>query len=186
MKKLRGRVTAVVVCLAAFLLSPSCVLWSHKYTRRDSHHTAAIAGLRAYLGAQGTFQRVDRYGNGKLVYANPIDGKGFPDLYRLGGPLGKESVDGLRLIDFAFARAISPETAKCGYWFVDIVADAKTGPYNFAKEFGLCAVPAVYGKSGIYTYIIDFTGTVYKKDNGGRPVQAYPDTTNEGWDPVGS
>ena len=145
----------------------------------------AIAHLRSYLGAQGAFQRLDRYGKGKLVYANPIDGKGLADLYRVGGPLEDPDGTELKLIDLAFARATSPETSKAGYWFIEIIADRKAGPYDFTKECGLCAVPAVYGKTGIDTYIVDLCGTVYKKDTRGTPVTVWPDVVKDGWRPVG-
>ena len=148
--------------------------------------SAAIAGLRAYLGAQGTFQRVDRYGKKKLVYANPIDGKGLADLYRVGGLLKESDGSEIKFIDLAFARATSPQTAKAGYWYVEIMGDAVDGkPYDYTNACGLCAVPAVYGETGIDTFIVDLTGTVYRKDTGGAPVQVYPDTANEGWEPVG-
>ncbi|MHC4249070.1 MAG: DUF2950 family protein [Planctomycetota bacterium] len=154
--------------------------------RMAGGHSGAIAGLRAYMGAQGAFQRVDRYGKGKRVFANTVDGAGFPDLYRIGGPLDKPDGTEIKLIDLAVVRATSPERAKAGYWFVEITSDAVTGkPYDYAVDCGLCAVPAVYGKSGLYTYIINITGTVYKKDNGGKPVTVWPDVEKEGWVPVG-
>jgi hypothetical protein len=162
----------------------SCRIWPRAPMANNS--SAAIPGLRTYLGAQGTFQRVDRYGKGELVYANPKDGVGFPDLYRIGGPLAAPDGTEIKLIDLALARATSPETNKAGYWFVEITSDAVTGrPYDYTKDCGLCAVPAAYGKTGLYTYIIDLTGTVYKKDNGGKPVTVYPDVEKDGWRPVG-
>jgi len=151
-------------------------------SRMASNEAAAIAGLRAYLGAQGTFQRADRYGKDELVYANPNDGAGFVDLYQIGGPGSPNQP--LKLIDLAFAQATRPETAKAGYYFVDLTSDAIAGDYDYSNSCGLCAVPAQYGKSGLSTFVVDLTGTVYKKDNGGRPLTCYPDTTEEGWLPV--
>ncbi len=146
--------------------------------------SAAVAGLRAFIGAQGTFRREDRYGRGGRVYANPEDGTGFTDLYRIGGPDG--SGRELKFIDLAFARATSPDSSKAGYWFSDIVADSVTGSYDFTRECGLCAVPAVSGGKGYPTFVIDVEGTVYKKDNGGKPVTVFPDVEKDGWVPVGS
>ena len=180
------RTTVILAGLAAASLFASCMRWPHTHPRMQSDESAAIAALRAYLCAQDTFQRVDRYGKGKLVYANPKDGTGFPDLYRIGGPLEKRSVDGFRFIDFAFARATSPETPKAGYCFIDIVTDRKTGSYDFTKDCGLCAVPVVHGETGIHTFIINAEGTVYRKDNGGKPVTVFPDVESDGWLPVGS
>jgi len=178
------RTTAIVAGLTATSLAMSCAFWPHSHT--PSGGSSAIAGLRAYLGAQGTFQRVDRYGKGKRVYASPKDGVGFPDLYRIGGPLDEADGTEIKLIDLAIARDTSPETAKAGYWFVEITSDAVTGhPYDYSVDCGLCAVPAVHGKTGLHTFIVDLTGMVYKKDNGGKPVTVFPDVEKDGWLPVG-
>jgi hypothetical protein len=186
-----GHVKIIVVVVLAVITVVALVEGSrHDFRlkpREAGGQYGAVAHLRAYLGAQGTFQRVDRYGKGEFVYANPKDGVGFPDLYRIGGPLDKPDGTEIKLIDLAFARATSPETSSSGYWFVEITADGLTGrPYDYTRDCGLCAVPAVHGKSGTYTFIIDLKGTVYKKDNGGKPVTAYPDVQKDGWRPVGS
>jgi len=182
----RLRILAVLAGLAATTLAVSCAFWPRTIGGGNAGtEAAAIAGLRAYLGAQGVFQSLDRYGKGKLVYANRIDGTGFPDLFRVGGPLpGYTPSDGteIKLIDLALARASSPQTAKAGYWFVDIVGDALTGKhYDYTKECGLCAVPAEYGETGFHTFVINTEGTVYKKDNGGKPVTVFPDVDMDGW-----
>jgi hypothetical protein len=146
-------------------------------SRIASNESAAIAGLRAYTGAQGVFHRQDHYGKGKCVYANPVDGQGFPDLFEVGG-------EQIKLIDLSMARATSKATPKAGYYFVDLRGAEGAGPYDYSFEFGLCAVPAHYSRTGIYTLVIDTTGTVWKKDTGGVPLDTYPDTS-DGWIPVG-
>ena len=187
MKTLRVWILATLCFASVSALATSCVYWPHTHT--PSNETCAIAHLRAYLGAQNTFRREDRYGKGDLRYANPLDGTGFTGLYRIGGPLPVgRAPDGteLKLIDLAFARANSPETPKAGYWFIDIVGDAVSGRhYDYTKECGLCAVPAVYGETGLNTFVVEIRGVVYRKDNGGVPVTVYPDTANDGWKPVG-
>jgi len=188
MKKLRVWILATLWFASVSGLSAYGVICSWNAPRGNHSGDCgrcAIASLRAYLGAQSTFRRVDRYGKGKLVYANTIDGEGLPDLWRIGGTLEKLDGTELKLIDLAFARATSPNTAKSGYWYVEITGDAATGPYDHAQDFGLCAVPAVYGKTGLHTFIVDLTGTVYKKDTRGTPVRVYPDIEKEGWVPVG-
>ena len=183
------KIAVAVVAMGVALLLCANVAWTvlfgHNHGCGAAYESAAISGLRAYLGAQGIFQRKDRYGKGRLVYANPIDGKGFVDLWRVGGPLPEADGTELKLIDLAFARAASSATDKAGYWYVDIVADAVGGPYDYAKECGLCAVPAVYGKSGLRTFVVNIEGMVYWKDNGGVPVTMFPDVAREGWKPVG-
>jgi len=190
MKKLRVWLLATLWFASVSGLSAYGVILAREAQREKNYgcwgDIQAPSVLRSYLGAQGTFQRVDRYGKGELVYANPIDGTGFPDLYRIGGPLDEPDGTELKLVDLAFARATSPATARYGYWYVDIVGDAVTGKrYDYKQECGLCAVPAIYGKTGINTYVVDLTGTVYWKDTHGTPVRIYPDIEKEGWVPVG-
>jgi hypothetical protein len=124
------------------------------------------------------FRKLDGYGKGRLVYANPVDGAGFADLYEVGG-LGSGGTP-LKLIGRAFARASSPDRAKAGYYFVDLACD------DYSIDCGLCAVPASYKSTGISTFIIDVKGTVYMKDTGGSPVTTYPaDPDAKGWVPAG-
>jgi len=104
------------------------------------------------------------------------------DLFRIGGPEGTGPE--LKFIDLAFASATSPDSTKAGYWFVDIVADRLTGPYDFERECGLCAVPAISGAKGYPTFVIDIQGVAYMKDNGGKPVTVFPDVEKDGWVPA--
>ncbi len=164
------------ICLVLMVI-PSLVM-----SEAASNETSAIVSLETYASAQVRFHRNDHYGIGKRVHANPKDGAGFPDLYEIGGPDSGGTV--LGLIDRHFAEATSPERARCGYWFVDITGDAN-GPYDFTKQFGLCAVPAEHGRSGRSTFIIDASGKVYLKWTEGRPVRIWPDVYAEEWIPVG-
>ncbi len=171
-----GTILIVLVTLVWFAISLTV------YPHMAGNTSSAVAAMRAYLGAQGTFQREDRYGKGKLLHANPVDGIGFPDLYRVGGPLDEPDGTEIKLIDLAFARATSPETARAGYWFVDIVGDAVAGKhYDYTRDCGLCAVPATYNETGLWTFIIDPRGTVHWRDNGGEPVTVWPDVQKDAW-----
>jgi len=172
-----GIVSSAVLLIVPLLAVVSAIAIPNLVSSRiASNEVAAIAGLRAYVGAQGTFHRRDYYGKGELVYANPVDGQGFSDLHEVGGQQ-------IKLIDYSMARATSSTRAKAGYYFVDLTG-SEEGPYDYRYYFGLCAVPAQYPRTGRNTFVMDVTGTVYKKDTGGRPVTVYPDT-NDGWLPVG-
>lgn len=146
-------------------------------SRVAANEAATVAALRTYLGAQNQFYRMDPYGKGLRVYANPEDGKGFPDLYEIGGPGSGGSA--LRMIDLSFAEASSPARPKAGYYFVDLTY----GDYSI--DCGLCAVPARYPSTGRNTFVMDVSGTVYMKDTQGEPVTTYPDVAGGGWIPVG-
>ena len=172
-------VNVLVVPVVAAIAIPNLVA-----SRAASNEAAAIASLRAYLSAQSTFRRTDFYGKGMRVYANPSDGKGFPDLYEVGG-------NRLTLIDSRFAEATSPASAKFGYYFADIEYD------DYSNDCGLCAVPAAYNRSGRNVFIVDATGTVYQKDAAALhpgimtgdpvpPVTVYPGAAEIAtWLPVG-
>jgi len=130
------------------------------------NQTAAITTMKGYIEAQSVFHRTDQYGKGRLVFANPLDGKGFPDLYRIGGPDSNGKM--LRLIDLAMARATSPDKQRSGYYFVDLQYD------DYSDDYGLCAVPATYNRTGINTFIVDTSETIYSKDTKGTPIKSYP------------
>jgi len=169
-------------------------------SRMASNESAAIAGLRAYLGAQGTFQRADRYEIGSLVYANTTDGVGYQDMFEI-GYAGAPTADAIKLVDLAFANAAfdyADKRPKAGFQFDDIESDAISGnDYDYTVDCGLSAGPAQYARSGLHAFVIDLTGTVYKIDSATAglaaatgdevtPPVAYPDTTTDNWLPVGS
>jgi type II secretory pathway pseudopilin PulG len=141
--------------------------------RRSSIESNAAASCRAYAGAQTMFKRNDWDGNGVLEYAAD-----FPALCNTQDANG----EAIMLLDRAFAQAKGPDgTPKHGYLFysMETIGGEKI---NWANDFGLCAVPAEYGKTGRTTFIISTNGTVFSIDNMGKPVTDYPaDPTEEGW-----
>jgi hypothetical protein len=134
----------------------------------------AIVALRTYAQAQEKFHKRDRYGAGGGMYANPTKGRGFPDLRSVRGRA-------LKLIDAEFARATSSRNAWNGYWFVDITHFVDGRRHKWTSTFGLCAVPAEYGRTGVRTFTVDWAGSVLAKDSGGRPVTRFPRGAAEGW-----
>jgi prepilin-type N-terminal cleavage/methylation domain-containing protein len=181
-------VVAIIAVIAAIAI-PNLIS-----SKMASNESAAIAACRAYLGAQGTFHRVERYDNTALTYANPTDsgGSGYPDLFEL-DYAGTPTPAAIKLIDLAFANADSDGQAKAktGYLFNDIMTDAIHGPYgDFDNACGLFAAPDVYDTTGIHAFVIDLTGTVYKKDAkvagaDAGPLTIYPDMTADAWLSVG-
>lgn len=133
----------------------------------------AIAALRAYAQAQEKFHEQDRYGVGDEMCANPLKGRGFPDLRSVRGRA-------LNLIEEVFARATSPENAWNRYYFVDITHWANGKPHKWTSTFGLCAVPAEYGRTGVRTFTINQLPLLRAKDNGGKPVTRFL-WGGEGW-----
>jgi len=142
----------------------------------ESGDTQQVVDLLAYHGAQEAFLESGSYGPEKSVYANPIDGSGYRDLYRIGYP---DAAGGrlTELIDRSIADAHGGRAEprpKAGFLFLDITGNSE-GPYDYAHQFGLCAYPHSYERTGRHTYIIDSSGAIYWKDIGGRPVTVWPD-----------
>jgi hypothetical protein len=176
-----GRPWATVVVAAVVLpgmLGAGCFV-RPMGSRIVANETSAVASLIVMLAAQAVFHKTDHYGRGALVYANPTDGRGFPDLYEVNDTP-------LKLIDSMLAQATSPNSPKHGYYFVNITQSVDGAPYEPTIAFGACAVPAAYGSSGRNTFVIDVSGTVYVKDTGGKPVTKYPDVIGDKWIPYGS
>jgi hypothetical protein len=138
----------------------------------------SVASMRSYLAAQSIFHRTDHDGDGVLEYCGPSNPES-PSFTCLNTTVrdGKP----IELISGSFAGATSAAAPISGYWFVDMKSRAGK-PFDAAKEFGLCGVPAEYGRTGRDTLIIGEEGTTYRKDTGGKPVTDFPaDPAAEGW-----
>jgi hypothetical protein len=89
--------------------------------------------------------------------------------------------------------ALGQGKARSGYLFVALesceVEVGKWKPYHDGSgrsdaRYGFCAYPERYGVSGRLTFIISESGTVYRKDTGGKPPAGYPmDPVAAGWSP---
>ena len=157
-----------------------------------SNETVAIAALQVYYRAQHEFRTKDRYGIGRFVFANPENGTGMPDLYRIGGPGSEGQL--LGLIDETFALSsprLGQANTKAGFLFFEVTDDTE-GPYDYSKEFGLCAVQARYGRSPPSAFLIGPDGRIFRREDashildllyaGRAPRLAWPrDLEAEGW-----
>ncbi|MHC4202322.1 MAG: DUF2950 family protein [Planctomycetota bacterium] len=181
------RIGCAVGIVLIVLLVAAIVIPNPMASRIAPCEPVEVAALRAYVEAQELFRKEDHYTKGERVYANPVDGRGFADLYEVGGP--GSGGRALGLIDRELAEATSPERARYGYYFVDITGGVD-GPYDFSKQFGLCAAPAQYLRTGTHTYIVDARGRIFRKNIPHEPrarcepVTTWPDVEKEGWLPV--
>jgi type II secretory pathway pseudopilin PulG len=155
---LSGVMSLLFIPIVAAIAIPNLVA-----SRQVANETSAIASLTVVLSAQATFHRTDFYGKGEPVYANPVDGNGFSDLFSIGGDTPSPKVIGL--IDSSLAEAkIGSGTPKHGYYFADVTMSGDGNPFDHAIEFAICAVPAAYGRSGRNIYIMDVSGSIYMAD----------------------
>lgn len=130
-----------------------------------------IQSVLAYYDAQKEYALKDRNGDGLLEYAQKIlSAEGQKDgLYWPG-----EGAD-LSPLGPLFADEVVPGEPYHGYRYRSLTAQgphAKGGAMNYvlgtrmSGGFGLIAWPAVYGETGIMTFIVNHEGVVYEKDLG--------------------
>lgn len=157
-------VVAIIAVIAAIAI-PNLLA-----ARRTANQSNAIAACKDVGGAQNMYHRTDWDLDGIHEYA-PL----FPTLYTQVDGAGSQ----IKLISEALSLAIAVPTALHGYWFNDITADGVAGAYlvgaDQPDDYGICANPGRYPRSGIETYIMDTTGTVYAMDQGASlPVVVFP------------
>ena len=140
----------------------------------------AIQVLRAYLDAQREYASTDRDNDGVLQYAQKIgsaagkrDGLYWPADASKGdeispfGPLIAEATPYL-----AGHKTGDPYR---GYYDRILTRQGKSAPggaYNYVINgrmiagFGMVAYPAVYGETGVMTFIVNHNGRIYQRDFG--------------------
>ena len=153
-------VVAIIAIIAAIAI-PSLLA-----ARRGSLETNAVSSCQAYATAQSMYKRNDWDGDSVLEYATPFN-------------MLHDEIDGagnqIQLIDGAFALAIGGGPPKHGYNFQDMATVAGAA-IDWVNDFGISALPAVYGRSGYRSFIIATNGTVFGQDlgPGGAFVGDYP------------
>ncbi len=151
-----------IVAIIAAIAIPSLLA-----ARRGSLETNAVGSCRAYCSAQTMYRRNDWDGNGKREYAVP-----YTKLFSQADSSG----DPVQLLDAAFAAAAGPNgSPKHGYLFQDMTSIAGV-KIDWVNDYGLCALPSVYGRTGYRTFTVCTNGTVFGQDQGpgGSFVQDYP------------
>ena len=175
----RGGFTLIELMIVVGILAvvASLVIPNFMLSKAASNEATAIASLRAYAAAQVAFKRNDCDNDGLPDFADECR-----DLYYATGA-GDQPV---KLIARTFADADAPENSVCGYYYEDLDSSPDT-TYDHEFEYGLGAIPANYGRSGINTFVIDVTNVVYQKDrgNGDSLNGQYPDIAAETWATTG-
>jgi hypothetical protein len=148
----------------------------------------AIEICHGYVEAQMKYASEDRDKDGMLEYAPRLmSTPGHHDgLYWEG--------EGQPLVPEGFAHADAKPYH--GYYFRILKAqgpDAPGGVHNYAIKdklvggFGLVAVPAQYGVTGVHTFIVNQNGAVYEKDIApvaGKPATITRYDPDHSWQPV--
>lgn len=168
--------------------------------RSAAQEVSALSELRVLTTAEFIWRANDSDGNGMNdFWTGDVAGLyAFKDSQ--GQPVG--------LIEEALALAdASPQqehdlaggspVPKNGYYFSVLTLDDQGNLYQAdtdgdgravenTERFAFCAWPAQYPATGRLTYMVDESGIVYAKDNGGAAVTQWPglDPTQSGWQPA--
>jgi len=148
------------------------------YRRIGRNELDAIQTCLAYVDAQNEYAEKDRTGAGPGVYARRIvsssgkkDGLYWPasdgDASPLGELVAQASEEGY--------KAGTGRTPYHGYYYRILTRQGPNAPggvLNYIVRgkmiggFALLAFPAEYGNSGVMTFLVNHSGTVYQKDLG--------------------
>jgi hypothetical protein len=147
-----------------------------------SHELAAIDLARNYVAAQAEYASEDRDGDQVLEYAQRFASTpGQHDGLHWESKDGEESPFGPFVAaagDYAKGRRVGDPFK--GYYFKVLT---RQGPHppggaydyvingNMIAGFGLLAVPADYGVSGVMTFVVNQQGKVYQKDLGPKTAE---------------
>jgi len=142
----------------------------------SGNESAAVNALRRIAAGQERFRSEDLDGDGGRDYAEglgeltSVEGLAFPE----GLP---EAI-----------RSIRPKQWR-GYYFAPM-RGGWDGPFESSERYGVQAVPAEYGRTGVRTFYVTGGGggggggVVYGRDIGGAPVIIEPRDVGENWRPV--
>lgn len=177
-------------------------------TARDEVRSREIGGnelavieiLKTYVQIQSDYRKVDHDGDGVLEFAASIissegthDGLYWPDGDSpVGDIAARASLDG-----YAVEGTDSVAEPLHGYYFRILTAQGPSAPGgevsylvngNMLAGHAALAVPAVYGETGIQSFMISEAGTVFQADLGEQTLEvgfgmSVFDVT-EGWQPV--
>ena len=93
-----------------------------------------------------------------------------------------EILNGMGKVTPKIATAVDPARQYNGYYFIGL---EKQGPgtVNPKTGFAFVAIPAEYGQTGRFTYLIGPKNTVFRKDLGGKTIEEAPASVGS-WEEV--
>jgi hypothetical protein len=154
------------------------------YRRIGRNELAAIQACLAYVDAQNEYAEKDRTGAGVGTYARRIisqqgkkDGLYWPaaqgdDASPLGELVAQATDEGYRIggwrVPFHgyYYKILTRQGSNVPGGALDYVVRGK-----MIGGFALVAYPAEYGNSGVMTFLVNHTGTIYQKDLGPRTAE---------------
>lgn len=146
-------VVAIIAIIAAIAI-PNLL-----QSRMQANQSNAVAALKTYASSQVTYKNADYSGN--AIQAG--NHKEYTDDFALLNTAQDGAGTAINLITPVFAAADFdiPGVAYQGYLF-----DDDDNVASWVDDFGLYAIPGVYGKSGTNSYWIGTAGSVRMLDSG--------------------
>jgi len=172
--------------------------------RIGGNELAAIHVLRAYLDAQRAYAARDRDGDGGRQYAQKLasaSGKQDGLYWAADTSKGEEASPFGPLIAESAAYLAGRKAGEPyrGYHFRILTRQGKAAPggaYSYVINgrmiagFAMVAFPAVYGDSGVMTFVVSHNGKVYEKDLGkdsrriASAMTSFDPSASAGWKEV--
>ncbi len=173
-----------------------------------TNEAAVTAALKTICTAQADFRSNDRDNNGvndfwvgdlrSLYWLNASKDGSTPckaptadaAIKLVSDELANADIGRLTLGDVVEAKF--PASPFSGYFFRAVAKNQEGKPYTSsdkpmeanrnATRYAFCAIPAPYGKSGTWTYLVNEDCTIWRKDTGGNEVEQMPKAPGrEGW-----
>lgn len=195
----------VLVGVVAAMFAPSWLRW-----RIKSNETRAVASMRSIAAAEAALRAgdLDRNGVGDYwtgdvagLYCITVEGRPIAlidrrlaaaDVYRYSDGGGTYAGDVRGGAVYA-PSTIGARRELNGYWFQLLVEDEQGNSYaqdtdgrgacHNSGQFGFGAVPAEWGATGEFTFIINNIGAVYRRDRGWIASVPHPGTRLEEFQP---
>ncbi|MGR8933191.1 MAG: DUF2950 domain-containing protein [Gammaproteobacteria bacterium] len=172
--------------------------------RIGANELKTLGVIEGYVEAQAEYANIDRDGDGVAEYATKL--RSSPGKYdglfweaepgQSDSPLGP-LVAQARAEGYRMKSGKTEATPYHGYFYRILTRQGRHAPggkYNYIINgnmiagFALVAFPAIYGNSGVMTFMVNHQGKIYQKNLGPKTVQiadaikSYdPDST---WEPV--
>ena len=164
-----------------------------------SNERSAFTSLWLLAEAEERFRQDDRDGNGVRDYWT-LDVRGLFTLLGPTGQPGQTALVALIPVDLAAADATQSRSFADrpwpynGYFFNALDLDEQGAPYaqrttpdgdasRSMTKFAFCAFPADYGRTGVWTYVINEKHELFRVDTGGAPVRRWGEPHPEAWTP---
>jgi hypothetical protein len=153
----------------------------------EQNEQAAVQALKSIAAAEADFRINDRDGNHVHDFWTG-DVSGLFSLPANNRPIALIDRE-IALADAAALQPLSPRPVSFhGYYFLALEAnrasappalykeatDSSMGKVHHPSQFGFCAFPEDYGRTGRHTFIVNEGNTIFRFELAGKPLRDWP------------